>query len=568
MPSTFRVGLSALALIAGLAGPTRAAGPPNVILIITDDQGWAEVGVHGNRDIETPNLDRLAAEGVRFARFYAEPVCTPTRAELMTGRYYQRTGAVDTFMGRDTLDAREVTLAERLRRAGYATGLIGKWHLGRYMRYHPTRRGFDDFFGFWQYGFINHYFDSEELFRGREPVKTTGYVTDVLTDAAIDFVRAHRDGPFFLDLAYNAPHDPHLAPDPLIEMYLGKGLPLRDARIYGMITSLDRNIGRLLGEVDALGLRGRTVVLFLSDNGGVSDRYKAGLRGKKGSVHEGGIRVPLFVRWPGHAPAGSVVEARAEVVDLFPTICELAVAAPPDDRTIDGRSLVPLIEGRGGPALREHLFRQWTRVRPDADRNWAASDGRYKLVDGELFDLEADPGETTDLAARHPEIVRRLRSAFERWFADVTAGRDYGRVPIEVGRDDEDPVELDVTWAEAVGRKLRPTHRRYNRDAVLGWSEPGDSVRWGVDVVRAGRYEVVLDYGCRDADAGSRFRVAAAGASLDGMVEGSGGRDVFRPRDVGAIALPAGRASFEIHPLRIVGEELMTLHKVWLRKLP
>lgn len=548
------------------AGALRAAPPqPNVVLVMTDDQGWFDLGVHGNPHIETPVIDRLASEGVRFTRFYASPVCTPTRAALLTGRYYHRTGAFDTYMGRDTLSADEVTLGQVFHQAGYRTGAFGKWHLGRYMKYHPNHRGFDEFFGFWQYGFINRYFDSDELFHNREPVITTGYITDVLTDAAVAFIQANRDRPFFLYLPYNAPHSPYLVPDSLIEKYLAKGLPLREARIYGMITRIDQNLGRLLRAIDEQGLRDNTVVIFMTDNGGVSRYFKAGLRGNKGSVYEGGVRVPFIARWPGRFPAGATVDVLAQHIDVFPTLCGLIGAPLPDDRQIDGKSLLRHLHDGRGPEVRDYLFHQWCRVRPNADENWAVRDVRYKLAGGELYDLQNDPGEQHDVAAELPQIARRLRGAFEEWFDDVTKDQPYDRVPIQVGRDDENPVEIDLTWGVPVGEKVKPTYRHYNRDTIDNWTDVDDYVRWNIEVVRPGRYEVTLHYGCPPSDAGSRFRISAGDAQLEATVEPTAGRDVYRPRVVGTLQLQPGPAVLKIQPVSIKGRELMALHKIWLR---
>jgi arylsulfatase A len=549
-------------------GAVAAEARPNVVLILTDDQGWWDVGINGNPAIETPNMDRLAAQGVYFTRFYASPVCTPTRASLMTGRYFQRTGAIDTYRGLDVMDAREITLAQMFQQAGYRTGIFGKWHLGRYMKYHPCNRGFDEFLGFWQYGFINRYDDSDELFRNREPVVTAGYITDVLTDGAIQFVRANRDRPFFLYLPYNAPHSPYLAPDDLIAKYLKKGLPLPEARVYAMVDRIDSNMGRLLATLDELKLADNTVVLFMSDNGGVSSYFKAGLRGQKGSVWEGGIRSPLMVRWPGKFPAGKRVAAMTQHIDLFPTLCELIGATLPKDRVLDGRSILSLMRAGEGPSPHEYLYHQWCRTRPRADKDWAIHNSQYKLANGELFDLQSDPGEQKNLAADKPEVVRQLRAEFERWFADVTAGRDYAKPPIEVGRADENPVEMDLTWAEAVGKKVEPRYRHYTRDYVANWTEVDDLIRWKMDVTQAGRYEVSISYGCPDGESGSRFRVQAGPSSCEGQVRSTGGEDVYcRPTAVGTLDLTAGPALLEIKPVSIAGRQLMCLHQVWLRRL-
>ncbi len=567
MKQTLRIGL----FVAALAGASAGATPdrPNIILIVTDDQGWWDLGCHGNPVIQTPAMDRLASEGVEFTRFYASPVCTPTRASLMTGRYYQRTGAVDTYRGLDVMDHRETTLPQLLRQSGYRTGLVGKWHLGRYMRYHPNNRGFDHFFGFWQYGFINRYDDSDELFLGRVPVVTTGYVTDVLTDEAIAFIQRSRGPdapPFFLEVTYNAPHSPYLVPDKYIEPYLAKGVPLGQARIYGMVTCIDDNITRILDVLAKSGLDERTIVLFMSDNGGVSSYYKAGLRGQKGSVYEGGVRVPLFIRWPGQFKPGTKISAIGAHMDLLPTLCEIAGAPVPKDLKLDGVSLLPRIRD-GAPSPHKYLFHQWNRSGPRPYQSWAAQGQRYKLANGELFDLDNDPGEKTDIAGTHPELVREMKDAYDAWYKDVTAGRTYDRVPIEIGRDDENPVEIDIAWSDPIGEPAYK-YRHYNRDSIEGMRQAGDGIRWKVDVVQPGRYEVTLVYGCDPGEEGSSFELALGTARLEASVASTGGRMLYQSRAVGTIELPSGPGWLELKAARVGGRELMVLHKVWLRKLP
>ena len=596
----------------GTASAPFAGERPNVVLVLTDDQGWWDMGAHGNPVIRTPNMDRLAAEGIEFTRFYASPVCTPTRAALLTGRHYQRTGAVDTYMGRDTLSSREVTLGDVFTRQGYRTGIFGKWHLGRYMKYHPNQRGFQEFFGFWQYGFMHHYQDPDELFHNGQRVESTGYITDILTDRAIDFLQASRERPFFLYLPYNAPHSPYLVPDEEIEPYLAKGLPLREARIYGMITRIDKNLGRLLQAIDDADLREKTIVIFMSDNGGVSRHFKAGLRGQKGTVYEGGVRVPFVLRWPGRFAAGTKTSAMAQHIDIFPTLCELIGAPLPEDRKIDGKSLLGLLQNPEGKSPHDYLFHQWNRVRPLLDApdsplpasfgpgdrrrfrpSWAVQDRQgFKLVHSpqpggsspawELFDLSNDPGEAVNLAAQHPGKVGELRARFKKWFTEVTSGGDDLPNPlpdpIEVGRDDENPVELDVTWGQAQGGaqgrahgeggKVRPSNHGYNRDSVDNWSEKEDSVRWAIEVVKEGNYEVTLSYGCSREDAGSEFLVTVGKARLRGVVKATAESRVFVTRRLGTLRLARGPAFLEVKPVTLVGLELMRLHKIWLRRLP
>jgi arylsulfatase A-like enzyme len=335
---------------------------PNLVIILTDDQGWWDVPSNGNPYVETPHLDRLAREGVQFTQFYACPVCAPTRASLMTGRHYLRTGVYNTRFGGDHLDPAERTLPQILAQHGYRTGLFGKWHLGQSRKYHPNQRGFHDALSFAQ-GHTERYFYPDQLTWNGRPVAARGYISDILTDGAIQFIESNRSGPFFAYLAFNAPHSPNYIDNGRAERYLKKGVNLvnlNDAQIYGMIQRCDENIGRLLARLDELQIADNTVVLFLSDNGGVSRQFKGGLRGAKASAFEGGVRVPFYARWPGHFPAGVTVTAPVMVADILPTFCELAglpVVQGRGQPALDGRSLTPLLKSGQGlsPVSYTHL---------------------------------------------------------------------------------------------------------------------------------------------------------------------------------------------------------------------
>ncbi len=574
-----------------LASAQNAAGKlPNIVLILTDDQGWWDVGAHGNKDIETPVMDRLAGEGVNFTHFYVSPVCAPTRSSLMTGRHYLRTGIYNTRFGGDSMSLGEVTMAQVLKARGYRTGMFGKWHLGRYYRYLPAQRGFDEAMTFTQ-GHTERYFYPDALQYNGEPVQARGYITTLLTDAAISFVKKNRN-PFFLYLAFNVPHAPHIVDDPYIEKYLKKGLPMTEARIYGMITQADMNIGRLLAALDEQKLRDDTVVIFMSDNGGVSKHFKGGLRGNKASAFEGGVRVPFFVRWPGHFPAGARVNAMAAHIDLLPTFCELTGASLPAGRAIDGKSILPLMKNGGGESPHEYLYHIWDRLRPSMKSNWSINARRYKLAGKLLFDLEKDPGETTDIAAKHPEIVEDLRSRFEHWLADVTKGKTFEPVPIEAGRAEENPVEIQASWAridgthvtwnspgegqsggaspigdQKKGGSVNYTFAGYDWDTLDGWKTPGESVSWRLDVIRDGKYEVTLNYGCLRENAGGRFRISAGDASLEGTVQPTPGRNLFLKRKAGTLDLRQGPATLKFEVVSAPHGEMMALNRIWLRRL-
>ena len=570
-----------------IPGAPQAAEQPNVLLVVTDDQGYWDTGWSGNEQIDTPAMDRLAEEGVAFARFYVAPVCAPTRAGLMTGRHYLRTGIYNTRFGGDTLGRDEITLAELLKQAGYRTGLFGKWHLGKYAGYRPHERGFDEFLGHY-HGHVERYEYADQLVHNGRPVHTRGYVTDLFTDAAIEFVETSDGRPFFCYLAYNAPHSPFVLDtshdhqpegDALIDKYLQRGLPLREARIYGMVERIDRNLDRLLKRLAELNLAENTVVLFMSDNGGVSRGFKAGLRGFKAGVFEGGVRAPLFVRWPGRFPAGATIDAQTSHVDLLPTICDLSGVRLPRDRPIDGRSLLSLLKaGRGEPTQR-YVYHTWDRFFPNPDERWAISDGRWKLLrqGGKLalFDLREDPGETRNAADRHPDRVRELRAEFVRWFEEVTDGQDYRPIRIPVGDPREPRVELQPSWATLEGETIEYVFRAYDWDTIEGWNRPDESATWQLNVQRAGRYEVAISYGRGGRKAGGLLCLSAERPGVDGDVtaslqftpEHTPTADVFVTQTLGTFELRQGPTELKAKVLQSRGGELMRLNGIWLNRL-
>lgn len=516
---------SACARTASTRGASR---PPNVLLVLTDDQGYGDIGAHGNPVLRTPNLDRLRGESLWFDRFRVSPVCSPTRACLMTGRYNYRTGVVDTFQGRSMMHPDEVTLAEALSARGYATGIFGKWHLGDNYPLRPQDQGFEEVLVH-RGGGIGQpsdppgsgYFNPVLQQNGRL-AQFEGYCTDVFTDAALRFIETNRNRPFFAYLATNAPHVPLEIADRWVAPYLGGGLDERVAKVYGMVANADANVGRVLDRLAALGLDNDTVVVFLTDNGPQlpPERYNAGMRGAKGTVYEGGIRVPCFVRWPRGLPAGRVDGAAAHI-DLMPTLLAACGVPAPDGVAFDGRNLLPQLR-REAPWPDRALYFQWHRGdAPELFRNCAAVSGRYKLVEGrELYDLQTDPAEARDLAGDLPDVLARMREDCAAWFADVGATRGYAPPRIHLGTPHENPVVLTrQDWRGAEGW----------RDNNVGW--------WEVEVARSGEYDVRVIGSPETAATAAHLRVGAV--ELEGPV--SGGRErVFPARlDPGPARLEA-----------------------------
>jgi hypothetical protein len=334
----------------------------------------------------------------------------------------------------------------------------------------------------------------------------------------------------------------------------------------------------LLARLDEWNLTDKTVVLFMTDNGGVSTHFKAGLKGNKASVFEGGVRVPLLVRWPGRFPAGGQVQAQCSHVDLFPTFCELAGIPLPTDRPLDGKSLLPLLTAGKGTRHHEYVYHAWDRQFPNPHKRWAISDQRWKLVcqvareelavrkNWQLYDLENDPGESTNLASRHPEVVDRLRAEFLRWFRDVTDGVEYQPVPIPVGHPAEPLVEIQASWATQSGKNTQYVFRGYDWDTIEGWRDPGEQASWKLDVLHAGRYDVALTYG-RSARDGGTLRISVGEQTLDCSPPPTPTPDVFERFDVGTLTLPAGPAVLRAEVVQSQGNELMRLNRIFLRRL-
>ncbi|HLU48113.1 MAG TPA: arylsulfatase, partial [Planctomycetota bacterium] len=446
--------------------PLALASRPNVVVVITDDQGYGDFGATGNGAIETPHIDALARRSASMATFYVSPVCSPTRASLMTGRYNYRTRVIDTYLGRSMMAPEEVTIAEVLRDAGYATGIFGKWHLGDNYPMRPQDQGFEEALVLRGGGLAQpseppeneRRYTDPVLFRNGERVETKGYCTDVYFDHALDFIKrgAEASRPFFAYVATNAPHDPlHDVPKDLLERYLederkkklaelvvgGEANAQRIdrlARIAAMITNIDANVGRLMATLDELGIAEDTLVVFLCDNGPAGARYVGPFRGQKTQVHEGGVRSPLWLHWPRRLEAGLTRHQPVAHIDLFPTILEACGVAAPSGLRLDGRSFLGLLTGeretwpsrtlvlqthRGDEPVRYHHF----MIRDDRYKLLHASGFGRERFDGEprfeLYDLGEDPGETRDLAKDRPEIVARLKSSYDAWFDDVSTTR-------------------------------------------------------------------------------------------------------------------------------------------------
>ncbi len=431
-----------------------AAERPNVILVITDDQGYPPLARLDHPWIRTPHLDALQDTSTRFSRFFVCPTCSPTRSALMTGRHSMRNGVTHTILERERLTLDAVTLPQVLSKAGYKSGIFGKWHLGDEEPYQPHRRGFDHAFIHGAGGIgqaydcscadvpHNSYFDPVVRMNGSF-VMTHGFCTDVFFSAAIDWIdeAAKADSPFFAYIATNAPHGPFLAPEEDKKRFLELGFGDEQAAFYGMIENIDANVGRLMQHLKERDLFRNTVVIFMSDNGmtgGGSGKlgtplghdsdgkeimpYNSEMRGLKGSPDEGGVRVPFFVRWDGHWKSGRDIDRIAGDIDVFPTIAAITGAELPPGQ-VEGRSLLPLLEDAqtawADRFLYTHLGR-WATGKEPNDFQWktfSVRNQRFRFVNNtELFDMEADPGQTKNVIEQHPDIVKEIRTDYDAWW--------------------------------------------------------------------------------------------------------------------------------------------------------
>lgn len=425
---------------------------PNILLIITDDQGYGPIGRHGHPWLRTPHQDELFDRSVRFDRFMASPTCAPTRSALMTGRHPMRNGITHTILERERLTLDATTLPQTLKTAGYTSGIFGKWHLGDEDAYQPGARGFDESFIHGAGGIGqsyecscadapgNQYFDPYIRHNGRF-VKTKGFCTDVFFSAAIRWIDQQRKTgqPFFAYLATNAPHAPYIAPMANKKRFAELGFNDDHAGFYGMVENIDENVGRMMAALESMDLLKSTMVIFMSDNGMAGTRarldapigrsaeqtdlfiYNAGMKGLKGSVDEGGVRVPLFVRWDGRIAANRTVSHVVSHIDIFPTLAAIAGAQLPVDQ-VEGRSLLPLLSDTDASWEDRYLFDhagRWPTGAEPNDFQWkkfTVRSSRYRLVDEQLFDMQLDPGQTKDCISQHPELAAEMKQAYDQWW--------------------------------------------------------------------------------------------------------------------------------------------------------
>ena len=598
------VSLMVVACISGTHG--NAFERPNVVIFLADDAGWGDYSHCGNQQVHTPNIDSIAEKGVKLDRFFVCPVCSPTRAEFLTGRYHLRGGVRGVSTGQERLDLDERTIAEAYQTAGYATGAFGKWHNGSQWPYHPMARGFDEYFGH-SSGHWGEYFDAPLEDNGRM-IRTKGYIVDVCTDRAIDFIDRNQSKPFLCYIPFTTPHSPWAAPDSNWKKFKEKPIMQRATVseqenidqtrcALAMIENQDTNVGRVLSKLEELKLAENTIVLYFSDNGPNSARWTGGMKGRKGTTDEGGVRSVCFIRWPAKLPAGHTVTQIAGAIDLLPTLTSLSGVTRVGDKTLDGRDLSPLILKQTSETPDRMIFTTWAG-------KVSVRTQQYRLDErGELFDMISDPGQTASIAKTLPEITDRSKRAVDAWREEmvpkIRSAPESNRIGKKrnAGGNAVDPRPIPVGYAEFPitmlpardGEPLGEVNRSSgapNCSYFVNWKSLEDSMVWLVDVHSTGRYEVVIDYTCPIADAGSLVELSLGGNRLTSRVSpgwdpplytnqdtlprpaGESQMKDFRPLKLGEIHLEKGESQLKLRAIEIPGKSVMDVRRVTLTLLP
>jgi arylsulfatase A-like enzyme len=559
---------------------------PNVLIILADDQGWGDLSINGNSNLTTPNIDGLARSGATFERFYVCPVCSPTRAEFLTGRYHPRGGVYSTSAGGERLDLDEMTLGDVFKAAGYTTAAFGKWHNGSQWPYHPNARGFDEFYGFCSGHWGNNF--SPQLEHNGELVNGTGFIIDDLTEHAMRFMEQNHNKPFLCYLPYNTPHSPMQVPDRFYQKFDDTDLKNRHYQpekedlehtraALAMCENIDWNVGRLLKKLDELDIADETIVIYFSDNGPNGWRWNGGMKGKKGSTDEGGVRSPLFIRWPGKIRTGLRIPQIAGAIDLLPTLADIAGIPVASEKPFDGVRLKPLLLETSGNWPNRMIFHHW-------NDNTSVRTQQYRLDHtGALFDMETDPGQKQDISAEQPLETQKLRAAVAAWRKDVLDSTIRDNRPFPVGYR-EAPITFLPARDGIEHGNVQRSNRYPNCSFFTNWIDINDSITWDIEVVTAGHYEAVIYYTCPEHNIGATVQLRFAGYQIRGMVTEAYDPPLagaehdrvariesyiknFKPMKLGNLYLPDKKGLLTLTAVNIPGGQVMDVRYVVLTLL-
>jgi arylsulfatase A-like enzyme len=563
---------------------------PNVVVFLSDDQGWGDFSLQGNTNLKTPALDSLAQQGALMERYYVCPVCAPTRAEFLTGRYHPRGSAMGVTEGLERLDLDEVTIADLLSKQGYSTGAFGKWHNGSQYPYHPNGRGFQEFYGFLS-GHWGEYFDPLLDHNGM-PERGKGFVTDDFTSHAIEFIRANRSKPFFCYIAYNTPHSPMQVPDEYFTavkdreikmLHQGRPKEKEDLAMtraaIAMVENIDSNVGRVLEELKKVGIDENTIVVYFDDNGPNSFRWNGGLKGRKGSVDEGGVRSPLLIRWPRKIASGLRLKQLSGAIDLLPTLCDLTSTEVPHREKLDGISLAPQLLGESNDIVSRQLFTQW------AGKVSLREDGYLLDEQGELFDLIKDATQQKAISNLEPERTERMRAAVKNWRSEVIGSAKAQR-PFLVGHKQRVRTELPAQDGKALGNTVKRSAPAPNCSYFTNWKSEADRIVWDIEVLESGKYEIFIEYTAPPQSVGTKVRCEIGEKVIENEIQREFNSEVrgaekdrfprngeslmkdFGRQSLGSTELVPGRSNLTLSLLEIKSELGLELKSVELIRKP
>ncbi|MEY3563591.1 MAG: hypothetical protein RLZZ294_1597 [Bacteroidota bacterium] len=560
---------------------------PNVLIIIADDQGWGDLGFTGNKTAHTPNLDKLAKSGTILDRFYVSPVCSPTRAEILTGRYHVRTGVSGTSTGRVRLDLDETTIAEAFKHNGYQTALFGKWHNGGQAPYHPNCRGIDEFYGFCS-GHWGNYFNPILEHNG-EVLKGKGFMTDDLTDHAIEYINKQQDQPFFMIMALNTPHSPMQVPDAFWNRYKNKSIQQKGSipekediqhtrAALALNENIDENIGRVIATLEKNNQLNNTIIIYFSDNGPNGNRYNGGMKGIKGSTDEGGVRVPFIISWKNNIKNGRTLPQIAANIDLFPTLIELAGLHWKNPKPFDGISLKNILMDTN-PSMPNRIIPSFwaneTSVRSQ----------KFRLSNkDELYDMVNDPNQTKNVATEFPTEYRELKSWKDKWLQDVRTELPAQDLrPLMVGNKKMPLTNLPAAEGEPKGNIIRSS-KHPNDSYFLGWKSSADKITWNVEVEDDGVFEVSVFYACSEKNIGTELEMKFNDASISktistpnnvpvmGMENDKVERDEsyvkdFKPMKLGNVELKKGKGLLELSSKNLLAADDLECNMISLKRV-
>lgn len=574
------------------------AAPPNVIVLLADDSGWGDYSINGNTNLQTPNIDKLAKGGASFDRFFVCPVCAPTRAEFLTGRYHSRGGVISVSEGLERLNTNEKTIADSFKAAGYKTGAFGKWHNGSQWPYHPNARGFEEYVGYTS-GHWGEYFDPP-LEENGKMFRAKGFIVDVLVGRAVEFIEKNREKPFFCYIPLTTPHSPFSVPDKHWNKFKDSPVTMRGPdgeqedinvtrTVLAMMDNIDENVGRVLTKLDELQIAENTIVVYFSDNGPNTTRWNGGMKGKKGVTDEGGVRSVCYLRWPGKVSEGMTVTHIAGAIDLMPTLTALAGVKSVSTKPLDGISFDSLLLGAKWEATDRKLMNFF-------NGRLSVRSQQYRLdAAGGLFDMVADPNQTKNIAAEKPEEAARLAAAGSKWHQEVfgrpynpTDGKKKGKGAMKPQDDRPYPVGYAAFPITMLPARDGLPHGGVKRSSgapncsyFVNWTTKDDFMTWDIDVHTAGDYDVTIDYVCPEADAGSTIELSLGDSKTSGKVTpgwyprllddqdraSRGGESYmrdFKTLSLGSMKLPAGRGLLTLKALDIPGSSVAEVRRVTL----